>query len=100
VGVPVEKIPAAADEQPRPMGREERLQAFKQLFPDYGEEEFQLANDDLFPDWKKKVSAKGTWPEFLAVYGEFIQWWVDSGSPPEPGFKLWENFLTRKSRNR
>ena len=71
--------------------------AFSKSFPDYGEEEFQLANDDLYPDWKRTYAPDGTWLEFLKVYGEFIEWWTDAGSPPEPGFKLWKDFLgTRK----
>jgi hypothetical protein len=98
-GAPVEETPAAA-EAPSPMSRDERLRAFKQQYPDYGEEEFQLANDDLFPDWKKKVAPNGTWPEFLKVYHEFVQWWADSGSPPEPGFQLWQKFLASKAQKR
>lgn len=80
-------------------GREQRWKSFSATFPDYGEEEFQLANDDLFPDWKKKIAPKGTWYKFLKVYGEFIEWWTAAGSPPEPGLKLWQDFLaTQKKR--
>lgn len=76
------------------MGKEEKLSTFKKEFPEFGQDEFQLANDDLYPDWKKRIAPNGTWPEFLAVYRDFIQWWNDAGSPPEPGFKLWKEFLT------
>lgn len=88
----VEKTPPP----PPPMGREERLKLFKSEFPDYGEEEFELANDDLFPDWQKTFAPDATWKEFLPVYREFIQWWIDSGSPPEPGAKLWQDFMNTK----
>jgi hypothetical protein len=78
--------------------QEDRWMSFHKAFPDFGEEEFQLANDDLFPDWKKKIAANGTWPQFLKVYGEFIQWWTGAGSPPEPGLKLWQDFIATKRR--
>jgi hypothetical protein len=74
----------------------EKFASFKKEFPDFGKDEYQLANDDLYPDWKANVNPKGTWKEFLPVYRDFIQWWTDAGSPPEPGFKLWKKFL--KSR--
>jgi hypothetical protein len=97
VPVTVERAPQQAPIEEKPiMGRDQRLKAFVAAYPEYGEEEFQLANDDLFPDWKKKIAPQGTWPEFLKVYGEFIQWWTDAGSPPEPGFKLWNDFLATK----
>ena len=85
---------------PKPMGKEQRLQAFKAEFPDYGEEEFELANDDLFPNWKEKFSPTGTWEEFLPIYREFVQWWIDSGSPPESGTKLWNDFVATKQTAR
>ncbi len=96
-----ETSPAPPAEQttpppPAPMGREERLQAFQAEFPEYGQEEFELANDDLFPDWQKKFAPNSTWKEFLPIYREFIQWWIDSGSPPEPGAKLWQDFTKTK----
>jgi hypothetical protein len=80
------------------MARDEKMKSFLKMFPEYGEEEFQLANDDLYPDWKKRVAPEGTWNDFLKVYGEFIQWWTDAGSPPEPGMKLWGKFLATKKR--
>jgi len=83
--------PPPVEEKPT-MTREERLKSFVAVYPDYGEEEFQLASDDLFPEWKKSVP-DGNWQNFLKVYGEFIQWWTDAGSPPEPGFKLWKDFM-------
>jgi hypothetical protein len=76
------------------LSTEEKLAEFKRAFPNFGKDEFLLANDDLYPDWKKNVSPKGTWSDFLKTYGDFIQWWNDAGSPPEPGFKLWKEFLS------
>jgi len=84
--------------KPQELTKEERLKAFQKLFPDFGEPEFQLANDDLFPDWKKTVSPNGTWQQFLAVYKDFIQWWNDTGSPAESGFKLWRDFLASREK--
>jgi hypothetical protein len=93
----------AAQPQPEPeppqqqeLTTRERFQLFKQAFPEFGEEEFQLANEDLYPDWKIRVNPDGTWPEFVGVYKEFIQWWIDSGSPPESGFELWKRFMATK----
>ncbi len=83
---------------PKEPGREDHLRVFKETFEDFGEEEFKLAHDDLYPDWKKHVNPGGTWPEFLEVYREFVQWWIDSGTPAEAGFKLWKKFLTTKGR--
>jgi hypothetical protein len=77
---------------------EERFKYFQQEFPEYGKEEFQLANDDLYPDWKKNIAPNGTWQEFLSTYRDFIQWWTTSGAPPEPGFKLWKNFTANKKK--
>ena len=96
--------PAVTPQAARPneipeMGKEERLKTFKKAFPDFGQDEFQLANDDLYPDWKKSVAPNGTWPEFLTVYKDFIQWWNDAGSPPEPGFKLWREFLAKGKKS-
>jgi hypothetical protein len=76
----------------------EKLEAFQKTFPDYGKEEFALANDDLYPDWKKRVAPAGTWSEFLQVYGDFVQWWNDKGQPPEPGMKLWREFLATQPK--
>ncbi len=85
---------------PREMSREERLDMFLGRFPDYGEDEFQLAHEDLYPDWKKRMGADGQWPKFIDVYQEFIDWWIDAGSPPKPGFQLWEEFMASKEANR
>ncbi len=93
--------PTVREAPPRPkeMSREERLELFLKTFPDYGEEEFQLASDDLYPDWKKAVGPQGTWREFLQVYKEFVEWWVNAGSPAEPGAKLWKDFMASKRGN-
>lgn len=87
--------PAAPSVKPE-MTSEEKFAAFKKEFPDFGKDEFLLANDDLYPDWKKNLNPNGTWQEFLGVYQDFIQWWNDSGSPPEAGFKLWKDYLKSK----
>ena len=89
----------AVPKQAQEMSKEERLKAFKEAFPDFGKEEFQLANDDLYPDWKKNVDPNGSWSGFLGVYREFIQWWNNAGSPPEPGFKLWHEYLAQKKKS-
>lgn len=90
---PVSTItPVEPEPEPVEMTEQERFQAFKEAFPNYGEPEFKLANDDLFPDWKQSGNSDGTWTEFLEVYEQFIQWWLDAGAPPEPGFKLWQDF--------
>lgn len=80
------------------MGVDEKFNAFKSTFPAFGKDEFLLANDDLYPDWKKNVAPKGNWNEFLKTYGDFIQWWNDTGQPPESGFKLWKEFLASRKR--
>jgi hypothetical protein len=77
------------------LSQDEKLKLFQQAFPEFGKDEFQLADDDLYPDWKK-INPNGTWPEFLGIYRDFIKWWTDAGSPPEPGFKLWKDFLSKK----
>lgn len=87
--------PAAVPE----MSKEEKQKLFQKTFSDFGDEEFQLANDDLYPDWRKRYAPNGNWPEFLGVYRDFIQWWNDAGNPPESGFKLWQDFLSSKSGN-
>ena len=84
---------AARPKEAPEMGKEERLKNFKKAFPDFGHDVFQLASDDLYPDWKKIVAPNGTWPEFIPVFKDFMQWWNDAGSPSEPGFKLWKEFL-------
>ncbi|MBI5570002.1 MAG: hypothetical protein HY914_08665 [Desulfomonile tiedjei] len=102
---PVTQLPKEASkpkEQTKKETREpspaEKLEMFKKVFPDYGKEEFALANDDLYPDWKKKAAPAGTWSEFLQVYGDFVQWWNDQGQPPEPGMKLWRDFLASRPK--
>ena len=87
--------PTAATE----MSKEEKLKLFQKTFADFGEEEFQLANDDLYPDWKKRFAPNGNWAEFLGVYRDFIQWWNDAGNPSESGFKLWQDFLSTRVKN-
>ncbi len=88
--------PAAVAQE---ISKEERFKLFQKSFADFGEEEFQLANDDLYPDWKKRYAPNGNWPEFLGVYKDFIQWWNDAGNPPESGFKLWQDFLSARSKS-
>jgi hypothetical protein len=94
----VREAPPAVREKPE-MGPEERLSVFLKAFPDYGEEEYQLANDDLYPAWKKAMAPQGTWPEFVNVYREFINWWVAEGSPAESGLKLWGDFMATRKGN-
>ena len=94
--------PAATQTRPAvspEMSKEEKFKLFQKTFADFGEEEFQLAVDDLYPDWKKRFAPNGNWPEFLGVYRDFIQWWTDAGSPSESGFKLWQDFLETKMKN-
>ncbi len=95
-GSPRPVPPADPPSRPKEPSREEKLQIFKDTFEDFGEEEFKLAHDDLYPDWKKNVNPSGTWPQFLEVYREFVQWWIDSGAPAEAGVKLWKTFLETK----
>jgi hypothetical protein len=98
---PREPLEEEAKETPKEteeLSEKEKLEEFKKVFPDFGKEEFQLASDDLYPDWKKRVSPDGTWSEFLDVYGKFVQWWADQGSPPEPGFKLWKEFTAKSGK--
>jgi len=100
-GPPVPVSPPAGAVPPTPaqqteLSKEEKLKAFQNFFPQFGQEEFQLANDDLFPDWRQSQSPAGSWNDFLIVYRNFVQWWLDAGSPPEPGFKLWKDFLASK----
>jgi anti-sigma factor RsiW len=93
-GVAVGKTPGFSMED-QEVGRAERLKSFQEMFPEFGEEEFALANDDLYPDWKKHVSPDGTWLQFLAVYKDFVQWWEKGGARSEPGFRLWKEFVAR-----
>jgi len=80
------------------MSKEDRLRVFQKTFPEFGQDEFQLADDDLYPFWKKTEAPNGSWPEFLVLYKDFVQWWADAGSPPEPGFKLWKDFRSAKGK--
>ncbi len=82
------------------MSLDERAKLFNKAFPDFGKEEFQLANDDLYPDWKKNAAPNGSWTEFLGVYRDFVQWWTDQGSPQEAGAKLWKDFLASRGKKR
>ncbi len=91
------KTAAQGKESPE-LSLDERVKQFQKAFPGFGKEEFQLANDDLYPDWKKNIAPNGTWPEFLGVYREFVQWWTDQGSPPEAGSKLWKDFLASRGK--
>ena len=79
-----------------PLSREEKYKAFVQAFPDYGEPEFELASEDLFPDWRQKVAPDGTWQQFLVVYQQFIDWWNAQGQPQVSGAQLWQDFLTSR----
>ncbi len=88
------KVPNAGVQQPKEMTADEKFSAFKKVFPNFGKDEFMLANDDLYPDWKKSIAPNGSWNDFLNTYGQFIQWWNDAGSPPEPGLKLWKDFVS------
>ncbi|MBI4963534.1 MAG: hypothetical protein HY913_09685 [Desulfomonile tiedjei] len=104
-GVAKEDIDASRGQRPQlqakeapAMSKEDRFKAFQRAFPEFGQDEFQLADDDLYPFWKKTEAPNGTWPEFLGMYREFIQWWADAGSPPEPGFKLWKDFRSAKGK--
>jgi len=91
------KTSSRAKEVPE-MSLDERAKLFMKAFPGFGKEEFQLANDDLYPDWKKNIAPNGSWSDFLGVYREFIQWWTDQGSPPEAGSKLGQDFLASRGK--
>jgi hypothetical protein len=75
---------------------DEMQQTFQSAFPDCRQQEFELAHEDLYPDWKKNLAPNGTWDEFLSIYKEFVQWWEDRGSPAEPGLKLWKDYWSTK----
>lgn len=97
------QVPSPSAQQPRAkeaaeMSAEEKFNVFKHMFPNFTKEEFLLANDDLYPDWKKNIAPKGSWNEFLKTYGEFVQWWNDAGQPSESGLKLWKEFLASRRR--
>ncbi len=81
------------------MSTQDKFQAFKKVFPDFGEDEFQLASDDLYPDWKKRFAPNGTWGEFLTTYKDFIRWWNDAGNPAETGVKLWQEYLAARGKS-
>lgn len=86
--------PESSQEDDQEMSVENRYKAFLQLNPGYGEEEFKLANETLYPHWKEIINPDGNFIEFLSVYKKFTQWWIDAGAPREPGFQLWKRFLT------
>ncbi len=99
VETPGESAPSSPETKPAPstvpeMSEDQRFAAFQKEFPHFGKDEFQLANDDLYPDWKKRLKPNGTWQEFLGVYEDFIQWWTDAGSPAKSGAVLWKEFLS------
>jgi hypothetical protein len=100
---PAPEQPAVKEQvSPRPVKElsvEEKFQTFKEANPEFGDVEFELASDKLFPDWKQSVNPNGTWKEFLKVYGNFIQWWLDAGSPEEDGFNLWKKYLSNSRGN-
>lgn len=72
---------------------------FLEMFPDYGKEEFELAYEELFPDWRSTWKPGGAWHEFLNTYKEFVEWWWERGSPREPGMELWKKFRASKGRD-
>ena len=78
--------------------KDEKWVTFHEAFPDFGKEEFNLAADDLYPNWKKNVDSSGTWPQFLDLYRRFIDWWMKSGSPAASGLDLWKDFMKTKPR--
>lgn len=98
--IPETKSGAVASKPQKPVEISEgdRFKMFEAKFPGFGKQEFQLANDDLYPHWKKNIVKNGTWPQFLDTYADFVQWWKDSGSPSESGFKLWQDFLASRKR--
>jgi hypothetical protein len=99
---PTTSVPATVNAVKPPekqLTSEEKLQLFQKVFPDFGEDEFQLANDDLFPDWKKRFAPNGTWADFLMTYKDFIKWWNDAGNPAESGTKLWQEYLAARGRS-
>jgi hypothetical protein len=102
LGYPASSAPAtvnAVKPVEAEMTVEQRLSFFQKTFPDFGEDEFQLANDDLFPDWKKRLAPTGTWADFLLVYKDFIRWWNDAGNPAESGIKLWQEYLAARGKS-
>lgn len=102
LGYPTSSAPAtvnAVKPVEAEMTVEQRLSFFQKTFPDFGEDEFQLANDDLFPDWKKRLAPTGTWADFLLVYKDFIRWWNDAGNPAESGIKLWQEYLAARGKS-
>ena len=79
--------------------RPEKLKLFQTTFPDFGEDEFQLANDDLFPDWKKRIAPNGTWGDFLMTYKDFIRWWNDAGNLWNPYQAMAGLYLAARGRS-
>ena len=92
----VSPVPVAQFEEDDKVSEEEKHKSFERAFPEFGRDEYVLAREDLYPDWRRNVAPNGTWGEFLGVYEEFIRWWEDKGSPTDSGFKLWEDFLADK----
>jgi hypothetical protein len=92
----------AVREKPQPakeLSDAERRKIFQEQFPEFKQDdEFQLANEDLYPNWKKSRGGAGTWPEFLGVYKDFLQWYTDKGSPEVSGDKLWQEFMAERDQ--
>jgi hypothetical protein len=91
---PVAK-PALAEPAPE-LSLDEKYEQFQKEFPEFGWDEFQLAQYDIYPGWRKQADQSAGWSDFLTEYREFIQWWKDSGSPQESGVKLWETYSAEK----
>jgi hypothetical protein len=89
-------VPDRPAERITNLDNEEKYRAFREAFPEFGKEEFELADDDLYPDWKKNHAPDATWDDFMKVYKEFIEWWTDRGSPNESGLKSWKEFLAQR----
>lgn len=94
------KPPAVASDSGTPktaeLTEEKKRKTFQRLFPEFGLEEYMLADEDLYPDWKRTLAANGTWREFLSFYQEFVQWRKTRGTPAEPEYKLWKEFLAQR----
>lgn len=86
--------PSAQPAETQQMSSEQAYQMFTKAFPDFGEAEFELAHEDLFPKWRKSSAQDGTWPQFLGLYKGFIAWWKAQGSPfDRSGEELWRDFM-------
>jgi hypothetical protein len=84
--------------KPVEMSEERKRKTFQRLFPQFGLDEYMLANEDLYPDWKRNLAPNGTWSGFLSVYKDFVRRWSASGSPPEAEYSLWKDFLAKKKK--